>query len=116
MLIRLSVLDECNDSTTRMDIGRSIKSDKMLKDEHDFKRYLKFGEVYRSFDLIEPLEQYKVGDNFYKEVYVFSEDSSAPLKNIKEVYFAKNFGVVQYTTKDGREFHLLNNELTEVPK
>lgn len=87
----------------------------LLKDEWDFKRYLKFGDVYRSFDLIEPLDEYKVGDNVYREVYVFSEDSSAPLSKIKEVYFAKDYGVVQYTTKDGREFHLLNNELTQVP-
>lgn len=88
----------------------------LLKDERDFKRYLKFGEVYRSFDLIEPLEQFKVGDNIYQEVYVFSEDSSVPSSKIKEVYFAKGFGVVQYTTNDGREFHLFNNELTELPR
>lgn len=88
----------------------------LLKDERDFKRYLKFGEVYRSFDLIEPLEQYKVGDNVYQEVYLFSEDSSAPNNKIREVYFAKDYGVVQYITKDGREFHLMNNELTELPK
>ena len=87
----------------------------LLKDEHDFKRYLKFGEVYRTFDLIQPLEEFKVGDNVYKEVYVFSEDSSAPTSWLREVYFAKDFGVIQYSTKDGREFYLLNNKLTELP-
>ncbi len=86
----------------------------LLKDERDFKRYLKFGELYRSFDLIEPLAAYKVGDIVYKEVYVFSEDSNSLANKISNVYFAKDFGVVQYTTKDGREFHLLNSELTEV--
>lgn len=86
----------------------------LLKDERDFKRYLKFGEVYRSFDLIEPLAEYKVGDVVYKEVYLFKEDSTTRLSKISEVYFAKNFGVVQYSTTDGRNFQLLNNELIEV--
>lgn len=88
----------------------------LLKDERDFKHYLKFGEVYRSFDLIEPLAEYRVGDIVYKDVYLFSEGSSAPSSNMKNVFFAKNYGVVQYTTKDGRDFYLLNNELTELPR
>lgn len=88
----------------------------LLKDEFDFKRYLKFGEVYRSFDLIEPLSNYKVGDNVYQEVYLFSEDSLSPDYKIKNVYFAKDFGVVHYTTNDGREYYLLNNEFKEVAR
>lgn len=87
----------------------------LLKDEQDFKRYLKFGDTYRAFDLIQPMDEYRVGDNIYQEVYLFSEDSSAPDSWIKEVYFAKNFGVIQYSTKDGREFYLLDNKLTDLP-
>ncbi len=88
----------------------------LLKDELEFKRYLKFGEVYRAFDLIEPLAEYKVGDIVYKEVYVFKEDSTNTDSKISEVYFAKGLGVVQYNTKDGGNFHLHNNQILDAGK
>ncbi|CAN5284911.1 hypothetical protein BH09BAC1_BH09BAC1_01410 [soil metagenome] len=88
----------------------------LLKDERNFKRYLKFGDVYRSFDPIEPMQEFKVGDVTYKEVYLFKGDSTATTvignNHIGEIYFAKEYGVVQYNTLDGRVYHLLNNELT----
>lgn len=85
----------------------------LLKDERDFKRYLKFSDTYLSFEVIEPLKAMKIGDVTYQEVYVFKEDSTAAAGNISEVYFCKGHGVVQYSTKDGRNFQLFNNELVE---
>jgi hypothetical protein len=86
----------------------------LLKDERDFKRYLKFGDVYRSFDPIEPQAEFKVGDVVYKDVYLFKEDTANGKANrITEVYFVQGFGVVQYHTHDGRVFQLMNNELTQ---
>lgn len=84
----------------------------LLKDEREFKRYIKFGDVYRPFEPIEPLAQLKVGDQEYQEVYVFKEDSiSTGSQKINEVYYAKGYGVVQYITHDGRVFQLSNNHI-----
>jgi hypothetical protein len=88
----------------------------LLKDELEFKRYLKIGEVYRAFDLIEPIQEYKVGDILYKDVYIFKEDSTNAASKINEVYFAKGYGVVQYNTKDGRSYQLLNRKLMDTEK
>ncbi len=88
----------------------------LLKDELEFKRYLKFGEVYRAFDLVEPLAEYKVGDIIYKDVYIFKEDSSSTESKISEVYFAKGYGVVQYNTREGGSFQLLNNQTIDTKK
>jgi len=82
----------------------------------EFKRYLKFGEVYRAFDLVEPLAEYKVGDIIYKDVYIFKEDSTSTESKISEVYFAKGYGVVQYNTREGGSFQLLNNQTIDTKK
>ncbi len=89
----------------------------LLKDEREFKRYLKFDDVYRSFDPIEPMAELKVGDVTYKEVYLFKKDSTdVSSGRVGEVYFAKGYGVVQYNTQDGRVFQLLNNEFTQTQR
>lgn len=86
----------------------------LLKDEREFKRYIKFGDVYRPFEPVEPLAQLKVGEQTYNEVYLFKEDSiSSGSQKINEVYYAKGFGVVQYVTHDGRVFQLSNNHISQ---
>ncbi len=83
----------------------------LLKDEMEFKRYLKVGDIYQSFDLVEPLKTFSVGDQNYKDVYVFKSDSASD-NGVVEVYYARNAGIIQYTTRNGDAYQLLNNEQT----
>jgi hypothetical protein len=84
----------------------------LLKDETEFKRYLKVDDVYRSFDLVEPIGSFSVGDNAYEDVYVFKADSMANGNTISNVYYARNHGIVQYETYEGKTYQLLNNNAT----
>lgn len=75
----------------------------LLKDEREFKKYLKIGEVYRSLDLITP-ESVVIEGQQMDEVYVISEDTTESRVDIWQVYFSKQHGIVKYVTRDNREF------------
>jgi hypothetical protein len=79
----------------------------LLKDEKNFKRYLRIGEVYRSLDLIKPTPEIKIGDKVYKEVYTIIEDTTSDKKpHIWRALYTKEAGIIEYTNIRNQTYRL----------
>jgi hypothetical protein len=86
----------------------SVKSFRiyLLKDQNGFKKYLRFGEVYRSLDIVKPVAKMTIGTTTYNEVYVIAEDTVRQKQPIWKVWYNKESGILQYTNINNETFSL----------
>lgn len=79
----------------------------LLKDEETFKKYLKVGEVYRSFDFVEPIDSVQVNNLVYNQVYIFTEDTTESHVPVWRVYYNQESGIIKYLKRNG-SFELIS--------
>jgi hypothetical protein len=73
--------------------------------------------MYRSFDLVNPIPQIKIGDEVYKDVYVFNENAADTTVRVTQVMFNKQYGIIKYMNRDCSVYVLDRQEaLTEATK
>jgi len=79
----------------------------LLKDEKNFKRYLRIGEVYRSLDLLKVAPEVKIGDKVHKDVYTVIEDTTSEKKpHIWRALYNKESGIIEYTNIRNQTYRL----------
>ena len=82
----------------------------MLKDVESFKRYLRVADVYRPFDLIQPLDTITINDKTYQDVYVFEEDTSEIEEGVFKVFFSRTDGIIKYVMKNLDTYTFVNDK------
>lgn len=87
----------------------------LIKDEYSFKIFLRMAEVYRPFDLVEPLNTLTINGKTYKDVYVFEENPKDIDSCVWKVYFNKKYGILRYVKKEEWIHDLvINSDKTEM--
>ncbi len=77
----------------------------LLKDQRTFNKYLRVGEVYRSLDLVKPIDGVGIRDETFNNVYILSEPRPDEYTgNIIAVYYSKMYGIIKYITKDEKTY------------
>ncbi len=79
----------------------------LLKDASSFKRFLRMADVYRPLDLIQPLDSMRIGNRFYHNVYVFTEDTASIQSDVWRVYFNKKHGILRYDKRGDISYQLI---------
>lgn len=82
----------------------------LLKDVNVFKKYLRISDVYRSFDLQNPVDSVEIAGKLFNSVYVFTEDTAVSKAAVWRVYFNTQHGILRYDKRDETRYERLFDE------
>ena len=83
----------------------------LLKDKTSFKKYLRTGEIYRSLDLIKPLDSVEINGKMFFQVYEILEDTLKHQTEVYRVMYNRDYGILRYDTRAGVHYLAPNNNL-----
>ena len=79
----------------------------LLKDEQNFNKYVRLGNVNRSLKTVSPKDSIPVNGHIYNHVYKFSQDTTKEDLNIWQLYFNKETGFLKFITAEQDSFDLV---------
>ena len=88
--------------------GKELFRIYLLKDEQNFKKYIRLGQVYRSLDLVQPQDSVEINNHFYNNVYELQQDTSKSNVSIWRVFYNKKHGFLKFETKEEEAYELVN--------
>lgn len=79
----------------------------LLKDEQNFNKYVRLGNVNRSLKTVSPEDSIPVNGHIYNNVYRFRQDTTKGDPDIWQLYFNKENGFIKFITVEQDSFEFV---------